>query len=149
MCPRQVRRIMAEHRRGRYVVAPAAIEAMGKALGAMGDDLEQLEGRVAGSSDPEELLQQVEDRVARLAASGSFLVKAGVFSPDMYAARQSGEAAERRTRFQVTRDVNGRLRRLLTDRGVPEDVIEQAIDGVIDETGAEKLLPRGPDIVQP
>jgi hypothetical protein len=147
--PRQVRRIMAEHRRGRHVAAPAAIDAMGKALRALGDDLEQLEGRVAGSSDPEELLQQVEDRVARLAASGSLLVKAGVFSADMCAASQSGEAAERRTRLEVTSDMNGRLRRVLKDCGVSQDVIEQAIDAVIDETGVEELLPRGPDIVQP
>jgi hypothetical protein len=33
--------------------------------------------------------------------------------------------------------------------GVSQDLIEQAIDGVIDETGVEELLPRGPDIVQP
>jgi transposase-like protein len=147
--PRQVRRIMAEHRRGRHVAAPAAIDAMDKALGAMGDDLEQLEGRVAGSSDPEELLQQVEHRVTRLAASGSLLVKAGVFSADMYAVRQSGEEAERRTRLQVAKAVNGRLRRLFKDRGVAQDLIELAVDEVMDATGVEELLSGGSDIVQP
>jgi transposase-like protein len=152
---RQVRRIMAEHRRGRYVVAPAVIDAMGKALEAMGDDLEQLEGRVVDTSDPEEILQQVEDRVTRLTAIGPLLVNAGVFSPHMYAVRQSGEAAERRTRLQVTREVNGRLQRLLKDCGVTQDVIELAMDEVMEGTGVEELLAsrgrgrRGADIVQP
>jgi hypothetical protein len=146
---RQVRRIMAEHRSGRHVAAPAALEVMDEAVCAIRRELAQIdEVTDDDDDDPATRIRLGAERIGLLGSYVSVLRNGGWLSPEGVAQARKDAPGIAALREEFATEANQRLRRLFGEIGVPDEVAEAAYDQVIIAAGMGSILEDWADDVQ-
>ena len=138
--PRQVRRLMAAHREGRFAGAQASFDAASGALKQIARDREDL-GELGAAADTKTRIRIACQRARLLEREVSVMREAGMISPEAFAAAQQVDAAVADARIEWTRNANRRVRALLEEHDIAPQVIEDAIDQILIAAGFEESGP--------
>jgi hypothetical protein len=139
---RQVRRIMAEHRSGRHLASPAALEVMDEAVYAIRRELAQIdEVTDDDDDDPATRIRLGAERIGLLGNYVSVLRNGGWLSPEGVAQARKDAPGIAALREEFASEANQRLRRLFGEVGVPDELAEAAYDEVIIAAGMGEWLP--------
>ncbi len=137
---RQLRRILADHRRRRGLVAPVAVKAMEDAYSRFNEALSEADDARAVAEDPEFRMQLLERRVAAMRELSESLGLAGAVSPLSYAFGRWTQAADRLDRQDRARGINEGIRRVLARGDVSDGLTERVVDEVMKGLDLEECL---------
>jgi hypothetical protein len=141
---RQIRRILADHRRRRGLVAPVAVKAMEDAHSRFNEALSEADDARAVAEDPEFRMQLLERRTAAIRELSESLGLAGAVSPFRFAFGPRTQAADKVDRQDRARRINEGIRRVLARVDVSDDVTERVVDEVMKGLDLEECLARSP-----
>jgi hypothetical protein len=150
---RHVRRIMAEHKDGRYVASPRALEVMEETVGAMDRELREFDQRIwelgHESGDSRTRLGLTAEWTSQVERHVSVLRNGGWLSPESVAQARKDAPLVDELREQFAATTNERLRAVLEEHGTDPTLIELVVDQVMIGAGLEDWgLEGGEDNIQ-